>query len=78
MAKKDRRYHRFLWRGLDLTRPPDVYEAIRLMFSDRASPYLAQYIVRQNAEENRDVCPLAAAIILLQMYMDDAMTSLER
>ena len=26
MAKKDRRYHRFLWRGLDLTRPPDVYE----------------------------------------------------
>ena len=78
MAKKDRRYYRFLWRGLDLTRPPDVYEAIRLMFGDRASPYLAQYIVRQNAEDNRDVCPLAAAIILLQMYMDDVMTSLER
>ena len=29
MAKKDRRYHRFLWRGLDLTTPLDVYEAIR-------------------------------------------------
>ena len=63
---------------MDLTRPPDVYEVIRLMFGDRASPYLAQYIVRQNAEDNRDVCPLAAAIILLQMYMDDVMTSLER
>ena len=77
MAKKDRRYHRFLWRGLDLTRPPDVYEAIRLMFGDRASPYLARYVVRQHAEDNKEVCPLAAAIILLQMYMDDVMTSLE-
>ena len=77
MAKKDRRYHRFLWRGLDLTRPPDVYEAIRLMFGDRASPYLAQYVVQQHAEDNKEVCLLAAAIILLQMYMDDIMTSLE-
>ena len=76
-AKKDRRYHRFLWRGLDLTRPPDVYEAIRLMFGDHTSPYLAQYIVQQHAEDNKDACSLAAAIILLQMYMDDVMRSLE-
>ena len=78
MAKKDRQYHRFLWRGLDLARPPEVYEAMRLMFGDRASPYLAQYIVRQHAEDNNDDYPLAVAIILLQMYMDDIMTSLER
>ena len=77
MAKQDRRYHRFLWRGLDLTKPPEVYEAMRLMFGDRASPYLAQYVVRQHAEDNKDEYPLAAAIILLQMYMDDIMTSLE-
>ena len=78
MAKKERRYHRFFWRGLDLTRPLDVYEEIRLMFGYRASPYIAQYVVRQHTEDNRDVCTLAAAIILLQMYMDDVMTSLER
>ena len=77
MAKKDRRYHRFLWRRLDLARPPEVYEAMRLMFGDRASPYLAQYIVRQHAEDNNDDYPLAVAIILLQMYMDDIMTSLD-
>ena len=47
------------------------------MFGDRASPYLAQCVVRQHAEDNKDVCPLAAAIILLQMYMDDVMTSRE-
>ena len=77
MAKQDRRYHRFLWRGIDLSRPPEVYEAMKLMFGDRASPYLAQYVVRQHAEDNRDDYPLAVAIILSQMYMDDIMTSLE-
>jgi len=50
---------------LDLTRPP------------RASPYLAQYVVQQHAEDNADGYPLAVVIILLQMYMDDIMTSLE-
>ena len=77
MAEKVRRYHRFLWGGLDLSKPPEVYEAMRLMFSDRASPYLAQYVVRQHAEDNRDNYPLAVTIILLQMYTDDIMTSLE-
>ena len=77
MVKQDRRYHRFLWRGLDLSRPPEVYEAMRLMFGDHASPYLAQYVVRQHAEDNRDDYPLAVSIILSQMYMDDIMTSLE-
>ena len=50
---------------------------MRLMFGDRASPYFAQYIVRQHTEDNADGYPLAVAIILLQMYMDDIMTSLE-
>ena len=34
--------------------------------------------LRQHAEDKTDACPLAAtAVILLQMYMDDVMTSLE-
>ena len=77
MAMKDRRYHRLSWRGLHLTTPPDVYEAIRLMFGDRSSPYPVQYVVRQHAGDNKDICALAAALILLQIYMDDVMTSLE-
>ena len=47
------------------------------MFGDRASPYLTHYVVLQHAEDNIDKYPLAVAIILLQMYMDDIMTSLE-
>ena len=49
---------------------------MRLLFGDRASPYLAQYIVR-HAEGHKDGYPVAVAIILLQMYMDDIMASLE-
>ena len=51
MAKQDRWYDQFLWRGLDLSRPPEVYEAMRFMFGDRASPYLAKYVVRQHGED---------------------------
>ena len=47
------------------------------MFCDRASPYLAQYVVRQHAEDYRDDYPIAVAIILSQMYMDNIMTLLE-
>ena len=47
-----------------------------LMLDDRASLYLAQYVVRQHAEDNRNDHPLGIAIILLQVYVDDIMTSL--
>ena len=47
------------------------------MFGDSASPYFAHYVVQQRAEDNRDNYPLAVTIILLQMYMDGIMTSLE-
>ena len=47
-----------------------------LMFDDRASLYLAQYVVRQHAEDNQNDHLLAIAVILLQVYVDDIMTSL--
>jgi hypothetical protein len=28
LAEKDRRYHRFLWRNIDQTKPIDVYETV--------------------------------------------------
>ena len=63
------------WR-LHLSRLPEVYEAMSLTFDDRASLYLAQYVVRQHAEDNRNDHPQAIARILLQVYVDDIMTSL--
>ena len=77
MARKDGGYHPFLWGWrLHLSRLAEVYEAMSLMFDDRASLYFAQYVVRQRAEGNRNDHPLEIVIILLQGYVDDIMTSL--
>ena len=76
LAEKDRRYHRFLWRDLDLTKPVDVYEAVRLVFGDKASPSdLAQFVVRSHAQDFQDKHPAAALVMLLNMYMDDILDS---
>ena len=76
LAERDRPFHRFLWRNMESTQIPDVYESVRLPFGDRASPFLAQYVVRQHAEENEKNYPLVVPIVLQQMYMDDIMASL--
>ena len=47
-----------------------------LTFDDRASLYLAQYVVGPHAEDNRNDHPLAIIVILLRVYVDDIMTSL--
>ena len=63
MAKQYRRYYRFLWRGLVLSRPLKVYKAIILIFGVRVSLYLTQYVVRKRAEDNRNDYPLVVAMI---------------
>ena len=54
LAEKDRKYHRLLWRDLDPTKPVDVYEAVRLTFGDRASPYLTKFVLRSHALVTQD------------------------
>ena len=71
----DRRYHRILWRDMDTNSPIRTFEAVRLPFGDRASPFLAQHVIRTHAEENLENFPLAAEICLNSLYMDDALSS---
>ena len=71
MVKQDRRYHRHLWRGLDLSRPLEVYEVMRLMFFYRSSPCLAQYVEQKHTEDNIYDYLLVVAIILIQINMED-------
>jgi hypothetical protein len=77
LAPEDRRFHRMLWRGLDPSSPIEVYEAVRLPFGDRAAPFLAQYVVRTHAENNKEKYPLAAETCRKRIYMDDAIESLD-
>ena len=77
LAEKDRKYHRLLGRDLDPTKSADVYEAVRLTFGDRASSYLAQFVLRSHAQDFQENYPAAAMVLLRDMYMDDILHSEE-
>ena len=69
---------RFLWRDMDTTRPPDVYQMDRVIFGARSSPASASFVLNRTAEEkssNTAVGRAAAATIRNNFYMDDLATS---
>jgi hypothetical protein len=49
LKQEDRKYHRLLWRNLQTDRSIETYEAVRLVFGDKASPFLAQFVLREQA-----------------------------
>ncbi|XP_074645870.1 uncharacterized protein LOC141902130 [Tubulanus polymorphus] len=75
IREEDRRFHRFLWRDLDSSKDPEVYEFLRLTFGNTSSPYLAQDVVRYQAKTHKDMYPLASDTIENAMYMDDTLES---
>ncbi|PFX26710.1 hypothetical protein AWC38_SpisGene8655 [Stylophora pistillata] len=77
LAEKDRKYHRLLWRDLDPAKPMDVYEAVRLTFGDRASPYHAQFVICSHALDFKEDHPATAIVLLRDMYMDNILHSEE-
>ena len=75
LAAKDRKYHSFLWRDMDLSRLPDILEFTRLFFGVNACPFLAQNVSQNHAEKNKMIVPRAAETVLKSTYMDDSMDS---
>ena len=69
---------RFLWRNMDSTRTPDIYQMDRVIFGARSSPASANYVLKRTA---LDKCSdsvagrAAAAIVRANFYMDDLATS---
>ena len=43
ISPEDKTYHKFLWRGINQNRTPDVYEFDRIVFGVNSSPFLAQF-----------------------------------
>lgn len=75
LAPHDRPYHRFLWRNLDQSQPPEEYEFQRVVFGVNASPFLAQFVAQEHDKANRSEFPLAAETVQKSTYMDDSMDS---
>ena len=49
LCPEDKSCHRFLWRDLDASKSPSVYEFTRLVFGVNASPFLAQCVSQFHA-----------------------------
>ena len=75
LEPEDCKYHRYLWRELDVSRPPDVYEMNCLVFGDKSSPCEANYAVIRTTEDNKEEWPVAAAVIKRDIFVDDLYTS---
>ena len=73
METKDRAYHRFLWRNSD--EEIQVFEFNRIVFGVNSSPFLANFINRQNALKYSHKLPRPVETILSSTYMDDSMDS---
>ena len=75
IAAEDKPFHRFLWRGIDQTRQPDVYEFDRVVFGVNLSPFQAQFVLQHHSKRFMDKFPMAAKTILKSTYMDVSMNS---
>ena len=51
LGPEDRMYHRFLWRNLDDTQEPTMYEYNCVVFGVNSSPFVAQMVSQQHARQ---------------------------
>lgn len=75
IQKKDRTAQRFLWRGQDRDRKPDVYELEVMMFGSSCSPSCAQFVKNKNAKQFSSENPAAVEAIISKFYVDDYLDS---
>lgn len=67
----DKHVHRYLWRGMETERSPDVYVKTVLTFRDKPAPAMAQIALRKTAKEGEELYPEAAKVLKEDVYMDD-------
>ena len=72
---EDRKWLRFLWKEEDGCQK--LFEFERLVFGLNTSPFLAQLVVKENADIFKDQFPRAVATIQKSTYMDDCLDSVK-
>ena len=75
ISPSSRPFHRFLWRDVGQSTPPDVYQFNSLLFGVNSCPYQAEFVSQKHARENKEQYPRAAETILESTCMDDSMDS---
>ena len=77
LTVEDRSLHRFLWRNMDQSKEPEVYEFLRYVFGGCYCPFCAHYVWQKHADDHKTEHPLAAEAVKNSCYMDDLMPSVE-
>lgn len=75
VRKEDAQSQRFLWRGMDRSRDPDILEMGVLIFGAACSPSCAQEAKNRNAEDYKEEFPAAHEAIVRRHYVDDYLDS---
>ena len=74
MAPEDRHYHRFLYRS-DPKQEPTEYQWCRHPFGNSGSPFVCQFVMRQQAEQFRSKYPNVVNAIYISTVVDDTLLS---
>ena len=74
IPERDQHVHRFVWRDMDTTKPPDTYVKTVLTFGDKPAPAMAQIALRKTAEQAEESHAYAAEVLKKNTYMDDICT----
>ena len=78
IIEEDQPALRFLWRNLELQRPPDVYQMLVMIFGAASSPCMANYVLRKIALDNREDVSFSEDTmrsVEKNFYMDDFLKS---
>ncbi len=71
IPEEDQHVHRFVWRDMDTTRPPDTYVKTVLTFGDKPAPAMAQIALRKTADQAESSQSYASEVLKNNTYMDD-------
>ncbi|XP_037828764.1 uncharacterized protein LOC119616475 [Lucilia sericata] len=71
IQKEDRNAQRFLWRGCNENKEPDVYMMNVLIFGASCAPCISQYVKNLHASKFENEYPEAAVAIKDNHYVDD-------
>ena len=77
MPEKDQITHKFLWRGLDVTRKPQTYVMTAVNMGDKPSAAMAMVALQKTAQRKEREYPYAAKVIKENSYMDDIIDSVD-
>ena len=73
----DQHCHRFLWRNMETSRKPDVFDITAVNLGGRPSGTIATVALYRTAEFAKTSHPLEADIVKESSYIDDIIISVE-